>query len=485
MYVETSFFLSPDLLFMTTKISMEQLVNLCKQRGFIFQGSDIYGGLANSWDYGPLGVQLLKNIKDLWWKTMVEERMDMVGLDSAILMNPSVWEASGHVASFTDPLMDCRACKARVRADKMVDEWQHANNSDEKPANWAGEKTPPADLLAFINEKKMPCPSCGKCDWTEPKAFNLMFKTKMGVVEGEGKDVFLRPETAQGIFVNFKNVLDTTRRKLPFGIAQIGKAFRNEITPGNYIFRTREFEQMEIEYFFDPETTDWKELLETWKTTSMAFVRDQLGMDETRLRFRDHDPDELSHYSKGTTDIEFEFPFGWGELCAAGAYRGAYDLTQHQTHSSKTLTYRDPFTNKEFVPHVMEPSFGVGRLMLAVLLSAYDEETVSEDDTRTVMRFAPAIAPVTVAVLPLVNKLGDRATELAQDLIKQFRVQMDSSGSIGKRYRRQDEIGTPFCVTVDFETLEDNAVTVRHRDSMQQERIAISELPAYLRSHMA
>lgn len=463
---------------------MDQIVNLCKRRGFIYQGSEIYGGLANAWDYGPLGSQLLKNIKDLWWQTMVERRMDMVGLDSAILMNPEVWVASGHVGSFSDPLMDCKACKSRVRADKMVDEWQHANKSDEKPANWAGEKTPPADLLAFINDKKMACPSCKKLDWTEPKAFNLMFKTKMGVVDGEGKDVYLRPETAQGIFVNFKNVLDTSRRKLPFGIAQIGKAFRNEITPGNFIFRTREFEQMEIEYFFDPETTDWKELLETWKATSMRFVRDQLGMTEKRLRFRDHDPDELSHYSKGTTDIEFEFPFGWGELCAAGAYRGAYDLTQHQEHSGKTLTYRDPFTNKEFTPHVMEPSFGVGRMLLGVLVSAYDEEEVAEGDVRTVMRFKPSIAPVTVAVLPLINKLNERAQEVAQDLMQHFRIDFDTSGSIGKRYRRQDEIGTPFCVTVDFDTLEDNAVTVRHRDSMEQERVPLADLQQYIASRL-
>jgi len=470
---------------MTTNVTMEQLVNFCKQRGFIYQGSEIYGGLANAWDYGPLGSQLLKNIKDLWWKTMVEQRMDMVGLDSAILMNPDVWVASGHVGGFSDPLMDCKACKNRVRADKMVEEWQHTNASDDKPANWAGEKTPPADLLTFVNEKNIVCPTCGKKDWSEPKAFNLMFKTKMGVVDGEGKDVYLRPETAQGIFVNFKNVLDTSRRKLPFGIAQIGKAFRNEITPGNFIFRTRELEQMEIEYFFDPETTDWKDLLEEWKANALHFTHDLLGIDKDRLRMRDHDADELSHYSKGTTDLEFHFPFGWSELVAAGAYRGCYDLTQHQTHSGKPLVYRDPFTNKVFVPHVMEPSYGVGRLMLATLLSAYDEEKIAEDDTRIVMRFKPSIAPVTVAVLPLVNKLNDRAMELAQELIRAFRIDVDTSGSIGKRYRRQDEIGTPFCVTVDFDTLEDNAVTVRHRDSMEQERVAIADLSAYLQRHMA
>ncbi len=469
---------------MTTRPNMDAIVNLSKRRGFVFQGSEIYGGLANSWDYGPLGSQLLKNIKDLWWKTMVEHRTDMVGLDSAILMNPTVWEASGHVGGFSDPLMDCRACKNRVRADKMVEEWQHEHQSKEAPANWAGEKTPPKDLLAFIVERNMVCPSCGKCDWTEPKAFNLMFKTKMGVVDGEGKDIYLRPETAQGIFVNFKNVQESTRRKLPFGIAQIGKAFRNEITPGNFIFRTREFEQMEIEYFFDPESTDWKQLLEDWKVTSMHFVKDLLGMDENRLRFRDHDADELSHYSKGTTDIEFEFPFGWGELCAAGAYRGNYDLTQHQTHSGQKLTYRDPFTNKEFIPHVMEPSMGLGRLLLATLISAYDEEEVAEGDVRTVLRFKPWVAPITVAVLPLVNKLNDKGEEIRAQLAKHFRTDFDTSGSIGKRYRRYDEIGTPFCVTVDFETLEDNAVTVRDRDSMQQERVNLSELTEYLRKKM-
>lgn len=469
---------------MEKKVTMDMIVNLCKQRGFIFQGSEIYGGLANTWDYGPLGSQLLKNIKDLWWETMVERRMDIVGLDSAILMNPSVWEASGHVGGFSDPLMDCRACKNRVRADKMVDEWQHANSSKETPENWAGESTPPADLLAFVQAKAIQCPKCKKCDWTEPKAFNLMFKTEMGVVEGEGKNIYLRPETAQGIFVNFKNVLESSRRKLPFGIAQIGKAFRNEITPGNFIFRTREFEQMEIEYFFDPEETNWETLLEEWKQTGLSFARDTLGIDEKRLRFRDHDADELSHYSKGTTDIDFEFPFGWSELCAAGAYRGCYDLTQHQEHSGQKMTYRDPYTNKEFVPHVMEPSYGIGRLMLATLLSAYDEEEVSEGDTRIVMRFKPAVAPTTIAVLPLVNKLNDKAQELALELIKEFRVDMDTSGSIGKRYRRQDEVGTPFCVTVDFDTLEDAAVTVRHRDSMEQDRIALSELNAYIRSHM-
>lgn len=460
---------------------MDGIVNLAKQRGFIFQGSEIYGGLANTWDYGPLGAQLKKNVKDLWWKTFIEGRMDMVGLDAAILMNPKVWEASGHVASFSDPLTDCKKCKARMRADKMVEEWQETNKSTDKPANWAGEKTPPADLLAFLIEKNITCPHCEACDWTEPKGFNLMFKTKQGVTEEAGKEIYLRPETAQGIFVNFKSVLDSTRKKLPFGIGQIGKAFRNEITPGNFTFRTREFEQMEIEYFFNPEETEWKGLLEQWKTDMMNFVQNMLGVNAEKLRFRDHDPDELSHYSKGTTDIEFYFPFGWGELCAAGAYRGDYDLMQHQTHSGQKLTYRDPFTNKEFVPHVMEPSMGLDRIMLAILLSAYNEETVEGDEeTRSVMRFKPALAPVQVAVLPLVNKLNEHAIELAQSLCKEFRTEFDTSGSIGKRYRRQDEIGTPYCITFDFESLEDKCVTVRDRDSMKQERIAIADLKKYL-----
>lgn len=470
---------------MTTENNMEKIISLCKRRGFIFPGSEIYGGLANTWDYGPLGSQLKKNIKDLWWKTFVERRLDMVGLDAAILMNPTTWEASGHVSSFSDPLMDCKKCKSRERADKLIEKWAHENKSDDRPANWAGEKTPSKDLLAFIKEKKITCPICDACDWTEPKAFNLMFKTKQGVTEEGGKDIYLRPETAQGIFVNFKNVLETTRKKLPFGIAQIGKAFRNEITPGNFTFRTREFEQMEIEYFFDPENTPWEKLFEQWKKDSMNFIAEKLGISKDSLRFRDHDQDELSHYSKGTTDIEYHFPFGWGELCAAGAYRTDFDLKQHEKFSGEKLTYLDPFSNKVLTPHVIEPSFGADRVTLAVLLNAYHEENLEGDDTRVVMKFKSELAPVTVAILPLVNKLNDQAEALAKELLEKFKIDFDTSGSIGKRYRRQDEIGTPFCVTYDFETLEDQAVTVRDRDTMKQERVKISELIQYIQNKLA
>ncbi len=469
---------------MSTEANMDKIISLCKRRGFVFPGSEIYGGLANTWDYGPLGAQLKKNLKDIWWKTFVERRLDIVGLDSAILMNPTVWEASGHVTSFSDPLMDCRKCHSRERADKLIEKWQHENDSAEKPANWAGEKTPSADLLKFILAKKIICPVCGACDWTEPKAFNLMFKTKQGVVEEDSKDIYLRPETAQGIFVNFKNVLDTARKKLPFGIAQIGKAFRNEITPGNFIYRTREFEQMEIEYFFDPAETSWQDLMKKWKDDGFDYVVNKLGINEHLLRFRDHDPDELSHYSKGTTDIEFRFPFGWGELCAAGAYRTNYDLMQHEKFSGQKLTYLDPYTNKISTPHVIEPSYGADRLTLAVLLSAYHEEAIEGDETRVVMKFKPHLAPITVAILPLVNKLNEQAQILAQTLIKDFRIDFDTSGSIGKRYRRQDEIGTPFCITFDFESLEDQAVTVRDRDTMDQERIKIADLPTFFQQKL-
>ncbi|MEI7511522.1 MAG: glycine--tRNA ligase [Candidatus Peregrinibacteria bacterium] len=455
---------------------MEKIVNLSKGRGFVFPGSEIYGGLANTWDYGPLGVELKNNVKKAFWEFFVHGRNDMVGLDSAILMNPKTWEASGHISSFSDPLMDCKACKARVRADKLVESF-----GDERPENWCGEKTPSKDMLAFVMEKKIPCPECKACNWTEPKQFNLMFKTHQGVIEDTGTAVYLRPETAQGIFVNFKNVQRTTRKKLPFGIAQIGKSFRNEITPGNFTFRTREFEQMEIEYFFDPEETPWEGVFADFKAASLHFVEKILGIRAENLLLRDHDPKELSHYSKGTTDIEYHFPFGWGELCAAGAYRTNYDLSQHQKFSGESMEYQHD-DGRKMVPHVMEPSFGADRLTLAVLMDAYHEEVLEDGDTRVVLKFAPKIAPIKVAILPLMKKdgLAEKADAVAKSLRFLGNIEVDISGSIGKRYRRQDEVGTPFCVTIDYETLEDQSVTIRKRDSMKQKRILLEDLPLYL-----
>lgn len=463
-----------------TNTTLDTIVSLAKRRGFIFPGSEIYGGLANSWDYGPLGVELKNNIKKLWWQTFVRERMDMVGLDAAILMNPRVWEASGHVGSFTDPLVDCKECKQRFRGDKLLEE----KLSVEEVAGIKLE-----DVSPRLMSESVPCPACGKVNWTEAKRFNLMFKTKQGVIDGEGADIYLRPETAQGIFVNFKNVSQTQRLKLPFGIAQIGKAFRNEITPGNFTFRTREFEQMEIEYFFDPENTDWKVVYENWKSDTWQFLTKTLGIREENLRFRDHDPDELSHYSKGTVDVEYKFPWGWGELCAAAAYRTDFDLKQHMEFSGEDLRYIDPQDpQRKFVPHVMEPSFGCDRVALAVLLDSYQEEAAQDEDgeVRVMLGLAKRVAPYQVAVLPLSKKdeLSGVSREIVQALAKQFAVTYDETQSIGKRYRRQDEIGTPFCVTVDFDTLNDNAVTVRNRDTMTQERIAISELVSYLQKQI-
>lgn len=456
-------------------VTMDKIVSLAKRRGFVFPGSDIYGGLANTWDYGPYGVELKNNLKKIWWKTFVQDRDDMVGLDASILMNPKVWEASGHVASFSDPLMDCKKCKERIRGDKLIE--QHIG------IEAAVGKTL-KQISDMIHEKKLPCPKCGACDFSEARSFNLMFKTHQGVIEESSALVYMRPETAQGIFVNFKNVVTTTRMKLPFGIGQIGKAFRNEITPGNFTFRTREFEQMEIEYFFDPENTKWEEIFEDWKKKSWEFVSKTLGVKEENLRLRDHDKDELSHYSKGTTDIEYKFPFGWGELCAAAAYRTNYDLTQHSNFSGEELNYTDPQNpQRKIIPHVIEPSFGADRIALAVMLDAYDEEEV-EGEVRTVMRFSPALAPIKVAILPLVkNKevITQKAEEVYHLLKKEFTCEYDESGSVGKRYRRQDEIGTPFCVTIDFDTVEkDNCVTIRDRDAMTQERIKIDELSAVL-----
>ncbi len=461
--------------------TLDQVVSLCKRRGFIFPGSDIYGGLANTWDYGPLGVELKNRIKQLWWKTFVRGRQDMVGLDASILMNPRTWEASGHVGNFADPLVDCKACKQRFRGDKLLEE----KLGVEATAILKLEQVQP-----MLMAEKIPCPACGKVDWTEAKRFNLMFKTQQGVVEGEGTDIYLRPETAQGIFVNFKNVQQTMRLKLPFGVAQIGKAFRNEITPGNFTFRTREFEQMEIEYFFDAEATPWEDIFADWKKQSWAFLTETLGIRPENLRFRDHEKDELSHYSKGTTDVEYKFPWGWGELCAAAAYRTDYDLKQHEEFSGQDLHYTDPDNpQRKIVPHVMEPSFGSDRITLAVMLDAYHEEKLADDDVRTVFQFTPALAPVDVAVLPLSKKehLMAKAMEVYKKIIQEtsLNVDFDVTGSIGKRYRRQDEIGTPHCITVDFGTLGEDAaqgetdtVTIRDRDTLEQRRVHLSQLVA-------
>lgn len=458
---------------------MEKLVSLCKRRGIIFPGSEIYGGLANTWDYGPLGVELKNRIKQLWWDTFVRRRSDMVGLDAAILMNPKVWEASGHVSNFSDPLVDCKACKQRFRGDKLL---------EEKLGVEAAAVLKIDQVQPMLMAEKIACPSCGKLSWTEAKKFNLMFKTHQGVIEEEAALVYLRPETAQGIFVNFKNILNATRQRLPFGVAQIGKAFRNEITPGNFTFRTREFEQMEIEYFFDPEATPWEEIYEDWKKETWTFLTKTLGIREENLRFRDHEKDELSHYSRGTVDVEYKFPWGWGELCAAAAYRTDYDLSQHQKFSGEDLVYTDPENpQKKIVPHVMEPSFGADRITLAVLLDAYEDEKLEGDDERTVLKFGKKVAPLSVAILPLSKKehLIARADEIRQMLMENtnLNVDFDITGSIGKRYRRQDEIGTPLCVTVDFGTLgEDDAqgakdtVTIRDRDAMTQKRVPVSEL---------
>ena len=467
--------------------SLDSIVSLSKRRGFVFPGSEIYGGLANTWDYGPLGVELKNNIKRLWWKTFVHKRTDMVGLDAAILMNPRAWEASGHVSNFNDPLIDCKACKQRFRGDKLI---------EEKMGVEAAAVLKLDQVQPMLMAEKIHCPNCGKLDWTPAKKFNLMFKTQQGVVEGEGTDIYLRPETAQGIFVNFKNVATTSRMRLPFGVAQIGKAFRNEITPGNFTFRTREFEQMEIEYFFDAERSPWEEVFEAWKKDTWSFLTDTLGLKPENLRLRDHEKDELSHYSKGTTDVEYKFPWGWGELCAAAAYRTDYDLSQHQKFSGEDLQYTDPDEpTRKVVPHVMEPSFGADRITLAVMLDAYNEEKIADDDIRTVMKFNTNVAPVRIAVLPLSKKehLVAKAQDVRNLLIDAMdaNIDFDVTGSIGKRYRRQDEIGTPYCVTVDFGTLgEDEAqgakdtVTVRNRDTLEQVRMPLSELAAYLnKSH--
>jgi len=461
---------------------MEKVVSLCKRRGFIYPGSEIYGGLANTWDYGPYGSALKKNVKDIWWKTFVEDRDDMVGLDAAILMNPKTWEASGHIGSFTDPLIDCKACNTRHRGDKLL---------EDKIGNSAAAAVKLEDINTTLEKEGIHCPDCGKMDWTTAKTFNLMFKTKQGVIEGDQDDIYLRPETAQGIFVNFKNVINTCRVRVPFGIGQIGKAFRNEITPGNFTYRTREFEQMEIEYFVHPDNK--KEKFEEWKEQSKDFFTNILGIKNDKLRFREHDAKELSHYSNLTFDVEYRFPFGgihegsetWGELQGL-ADRGNFDLTQHEKFSGKDLKYRDPITNEVYLPHVIEPSFGLDRTVLTVLIDAYNEEEL-EESKRIVMKFKPNLAPVQVAVFPLLKnkpELVNKAKEVHKMLKPYFRSEWDDNGNVGKRYRRQDEIGTPFCVTIDFDTLNDESVTVRDRDTMKQERIKLSELETYIRTQL-
>ncbi len=457
-----------------TELRMDDLIALCKNRGFIYPGSEIYGGLANTWDYGDLGVELKNNVKRAWWRKFVEGSKYNVGVDCAILMNPQTWVASGHLAGFSDPLMDCKKCKERFRADKLIEDF--CAESDIKLPNDSADGMSNEEMEAFINEHNIPCPSCGGHDWTPIRSFNLMFKTFQGVTEDAKNTVYLRPETAQGIFVNFKNVQRTSRKKLPFGIGQIGKSFRNEITPGNFTFRTREFEQMELEFFCKPGTDlEW---FSYWKNFCIKWLKD-LGIKDEELRSRDHSKEELSFYSKATTDLEFRFPFGWGELWGI-ADRTDYDLTQHMNVSKQDLRYTDDETNEKYVPYVIEPSLGADRVTLAFLCSAYDVEELEGGDKRTVLRFHPALAPVKVAVLPLSKKLSEGAEKVLDLLLTKYNCEFDERGSIGKRYRRQDEIGTPYCVTYDFDSEEDGSVTIRHRDSMEQERVKIDELLSYL-----
>ena len=447
--------------------TMEKIIALCKGRGYVYAGSEIYGGLANTWDYGPLGVEFKNNVKAAWRKKFIQESPYNVGLDAAILMNPQTWVASGHVGGFSDPLMDCKDCKTRHRADKLIEDAGY------ECAGWSNEQ-----MKAFIDEKGIVCPDCGSTNFTDIRKFNLMFKTFQGVTEDAKNEIYLRPETAQGIFVNFANIQRTTRRKLPFGVAQIGKSFRNEITPGNFTFRTREFEQMELEFFIKPGTN--MEWFQYWRNYCYNWLL-SLGMKEENLKLRDHSQEELSHYSTATTDIEFMFPFGWGELWGI-ADRGAFDLTQHSNHCGKPIEYFDPETNEHYIPHVVEPSLGADRVALAFLVEAYDEEVVDaeKNDTRVVLRLHPALAPYKACVLPLSKKLSEQATAVYQQLQKDFMVDYDEAGSIGKRYRRQDEIGTPLCITYDFESAEDGCVTVRDRDTMEQERVKIEYLKAYI-----
>ncbi len=461
---------------MSVETNMDKITALAKNRGFIFPGSEIYGGLANTWDYGPLGVELKNNIKDAWRRKFVQESQYNVGLDAAILMNPETWVASGHVGGFADPLIDCKACKSRFRADQLIEAYlKEQGEEDVVVDGWSNEK-----MEQFIEEKQVKCPDCGKSDFTGIRQFNLMFKTFQGVTEDSKAEIYLRPETAQGIFVNFKNVQRTSRKKIPFGIAQVGKSFRNEITPGNFIFRTREFEQMELEFFCKPGTElEW---FAYWKDFCANFLK-SLGLKEDHIKLRDHDPEELSHYSNATTDIEFLFPFGWGELWGI-ASRTDYDLMAHQNHSGQDMSYLDPETNEKYVPYCIEPSVGVERMLLAFLVDAYDEEVLTDskgnEDIRKVLRLHPALAPFKAAVLPLSKKLAETAQPIYDELRKYFRVDYDEAGSIGKRYRREDEIGTPFCICVDFDTQEDNCVTIRDRDTMDQIRIPVDQVREYI-----
>jgi len=458
---------------MQTEKTMEKIVALCKNRGIVFPGSEIYGGLANAWDYGPLGVELKNNVKKAWWKKFVQEHPLNVGLDCAILMNPQVWVASGHVGGFSDPLIDCKNCKSRHRADKLIEDWNTEHGIRQPVDGWDFDR-----LTAYIKENGITCPDCGSANFTDIRKFNLMFKTFQGVTEDSKAEIYLRPETAQGIFVNFRNVQRTTRKKIPFGIGQIGKSFRNEITPGNFTFRTREFEQMELEFFCEPGTDlEW---FKYWKDFCYQWLID-LGIKEENLRMRDHSKEELSFYSNATTDIEYKFPFGWGELWGI-ADRTDYDLKRHMEYSKEDLSYFDPIKNEKYVPYCVEPSLGADRVTLAFLCDAYEEEEIAEGDVRTVLRFHPAIAPVKIGVLPLSKKLGDEAYKIYEQLSKKYVCEYDDTGSIGKRYRRQDEIGTPFCVTFDFDSLEDHAVTIRDRDTMEQVRIKIEELDDYFRT---
>ncbi len=460
------------------KKTMEKIVALAKSRGFVYPGSEIYGGLANTWDFGNLGVELKNNIKKAWWQKFVMESPYNVGVDCAILMNPQTWVASGHLGSFSDPLMDCRECHERFRADKIIEDYvaEKGIALESSVDGWSQEQ-----MKNFIDENQIPCPTCGKHNFTDIRQFNLMFKTFQGVTEDAKNTVYLRPETAQGIFVNFKNVQRTSRKKIPFGICQVGKSFRNEITPGNFIFRVREFEQMEMEFFCEPDTDlEW---FAYWKQYCIDFLK-SLGMKEEEMRVRDHDPEELSFYSKATTDIEFLFPFGWGELWGI-ADRTNYDLTQHQNVSGQDMSYFDDEKREKYIPYVIEPSLGVERLFLAVLCGAYDEEEIGDGDVRTVLHFHPALAPVKIGVLPLSKKLGEGAEKIFTQLSKKYNCEYDDRGNIGKRYRRQDEIGTPFCVTYDFDSETYGCVTVRLRDSMEQERVAIGDLDAYFAEKLA